>query len=126
MHGFEKYLDAAEVAMQEAIVLPDAGASPPIELIGLQTYPLPPDKPVEFEHALKPGRYLAEFSLVRVGISEAVAPPRLVIGFGKDRCTVDAVRMQVRDGRLSSYWLKGRRGGSRSPRSRLAPGQARE
>ena len=54
-------------------------------MIGLKTYPLPPDKPVEFKHSLKPGRYLADFSLVRVGIAESVPPPRLVIGFGKDR-----------------------------------------
>ncbi|MHC5542941.1 DUF1587 domain-containing protein, partial [Singulisphaera rosea] len=50
----EKYLDAAEVALNKAIVLPDVDGMPPIELIGLKTYPLPPDKPVEFEHTLKP------------------------------------------------------------------------
>jgi hypothetical protein len=38
----EKYLDAAELALQQAIVLPDVKDFPPIELIGLKTYPLPP------------------------------------------------------------------------------------
>ena len=74
-------------------------------MIGLKTYPLPPDKPVEFEHTLKPGRYLADFSLVRVGIAESVPPPRLVIGFGKDRRTVEAVRVQD-ETVVYRYWLK--------------------
>jgi hypothetical protein len=100
----EKYLDAAELALQKAIVPPDAEGYPPIELIGLRTYPLPPDKPVEFKHALKPGRYLADFSLVRVGIAESVPPPRLVIGFGKDRRTVDAVQVQD-ETVVYRYWL---------------------
>ena len=90
----EKYLDAAELALDRAILLPDAEPLPPIELIGLVTYPLPPDQPVEFAHTLQPGRYVADFSLVRVGIAESVAPPRLVVGLGKDRRTVDAVRVQ--------------------------------
>ena len=38
----EKYLDAAELALQRAIVPPDAEELPPVELIGLKTYPLPP------------------------------------------------------------------------------------
>jgi hypothetical protein len=100
----EKYLDAAELALQKAIVPPDAEGYPPIELIGLKTYPLPPDKPVEFKHTLKPGRYLADFSLVRVGIAESVPPPRLVIGFGQDRRTVDAVRVQD-ETVVYRYWL---------------------
>ena len=100
----EKYLDAAEVALDRAIVLPDASAYPPIELIGLKTYPLPPEKSVEFKHTLKPGRYLADFSLVRVGIAESVTPPRLVVGFGKDRRTVGAVRVQD-ETVVYRYWL---------------------
>jgi Protein of unknown function (DUF1592)/Protein of unknown function (DUF1588)/Protein of unknown function (DUF1587)/Protein of unknown function (DUF1585)/Protein of unknown function (DUF1595)/Planctomycete cytochrome C len=100
----EKYLDAAEVALDRAIVLPDASGYPPIELIGLKTYPLPPDKAVEFPHSLKPGRYLADFSLVRVGIAESVAPPRLLVGFGKDRRTVEAVRVQD-ETVVYRYWL---------------------
>ena len=101
----EKYLDAAEIAMRKAIVLPDAEGCSPVELIGLKTYPLPPDKAVEFKHSLKPGLYLADFSLVRVGIAESVPPPRLVIGFGKDRRTVDAVRVQD-ETVVYRYWLK--------------------
>lgn len=101
----EKYLDAAELALSKAIVLPDAEGFPPIELIGLKTYPLPPKAPVEFKHTLKPGLYLAEFSLVRVGIAESVPPPRLVIGLGKDRRTVDAVRVQD-ETVVYRYWLK--------------------
>jgi Protein of unknown function (DUF1592)/Protein of unknown function (DUF1588)/Protein of unknown function (DUF1587)/Protein of unknown function (DUF1595)/Protein of unknown function (DUF1585)/Planctomycete cytochrome C len=101
----EKYLDAAELALQKAIVLPDAKEYSPIELIGLKTYPLPPKGAVEFKHSLKPGRYLADFSLVRVGIPESVPPPRLVIGFGKDRRTVDAVQVQD-ETVVYRYWLK--------------------
>lgn len=100
----EKYLDAAEVALDRAITLPDPAGLPPIELIGLNTYPLPPDKPVEFKHALKPGRYVAEFSLVRVGISETVPPPLLIVGLGRDRRTVDAVRVQD-ETVVYRYWL---------------------
>jgi hypothetical protein len=100
----EKYLDAAEFALRRAIVPPDAEGYPPIELIGLKTYPLPSDKPVEFNHALKPGRYLADFSLVRVGIDESVPPPRLVVGLGKDRRTVEAVRAQD-ETVVYRYWL---------------------
>jgi hypothetical protein len=74
-------------------------------LIGLKTYPLPPRQPVEFPHSLKPGRYLADFSLVRVGIPESVPPPRLVIGFGKDRRTVDAVQVQD-ETVVYRYWLR--------------------
>jgi mono/diheme cytochrome c family protein len=101
----EKYLDAAEVALDRAIVLPDVKDYSPMELIGLKTYPLPPKEPVEFKHSLKPGRYLADFSLVRVGIPESVPPPRLVIGFGKDRRTVDAVQVQD-ETVVYRYWLK--------------------
>ncbi|WZO97361.1 DUF1592 domain-containing protein [Isosphaeraceae bacterium EP7] len=90
----EKYLDAAELAMGKAIMLPDAEGHPPIELIGLKTYPLKPKEPVEFKHTLKPGRYMADFSLVRVGIPESVPAPRMLIGLGKDRRTVEAVQIQ--------------------------------
>ena len=118
----EKYLDAAELALKKAIVLPDAEACSPAELIGLKTYPLPPDKPVEFKHSLKPGRYLADFSLVRVGIAESVPPPRLVIGFGKDRRTVDAVRVQD-ETVVYRYWLTVAEGDN-LVHVALAPGQA--
>jgi hypothetical protein len=101
----EKYLDAAELALQNAIVLPDVKDCPPAELIGLKTYPLPPTRAVEFKHSLKPGRYLAHFSLVRVGIAESVPPPRLVIGFGQDRRTVDAVQVQD-ETVVYRYWLR--------------------
>jgi hypothetical protein len=100
----EKYLDAAEQAMRKAIVLPDAEGYAPAELIGLKTYPLPPDGSVEFKHGLKPGRYLADFSLVRVGIPESVPPPRLIIGFGKDRRSVDAVQVQD-ETVVYRYWI---------------------
>jgi hypothetical protein len=118
----EKYLDAAELALQKAIVLPDVKDFPPAELIGLKTYPLPPTKPVEFKHALKPGRYLADFSLVRVGIAESVPPPRLVIGFGKDRRTVDAVHVQD-ETVVYRYWLTVAEG-DKLVHVALAPGQA--
>ncbi len=101
----EKYLTAAETVLQAAIALPDVETLPPVELIGLRTYPLPPDGSVEFEHHLKPGRYLADFSLVRAGIDEAVPPPRLIIGFGKDRRAVDADRVQD-ETVVYRYWLK--------------------
>jgi Protein of unknown function (DUF1592)/Protein of unknown function (DUF1588)/Protein of unknown function (DUF1587)/Protein of unknown function (DUF1585)/Protein of unknown function (DUF1595)/Planctomycete cytochrome C len=119
----EKYLDAAEIALDKAIVLPDAAEFPPIELIGLKTYPLPPDKAVEFKHALKPGRYQADFSLVRVGIAESVPPPRLEVGFGKDRRTVDAVRVQD-ETVVYRYWLEVAPGDGMVHVS-LAPGQER-
>ncbi len=90
----EKYLRAAEAAMQAAIQLPDVAPYPPAELIGLRTYPLAADAPVEFEHHLKPGRYLVDFSLVRVGIDESVEPPWLLIGLGQDRRRVTATRVQ--------------------------------
>ena len=118
----EKYLDAAEVALDRAIVLPDAEGFSPAELIGLRTYPLPPKEPVEFKHALKPGRYLADFSLVRVGIAESVPPPKLVIGFGKDRRTVDAVRVQD-ETVVYRYWLNVVEGDNLVYVA-LAPGQA--
>jgi hypothetical protein len=118
----EKYLDAAELALQKAIVLPDAKDLSPIELIGLKTYPLPPTKPVEFKHSLKPGRYLADFSLVRVGIAESVPPPRLLIGFGKDSRTLGAVRVQD-ETVVYRYWLTVA-DGDKLVRVALAPGQA--
>lgn len=118
----EKYLDAAELALQKAIVLPDAGEFPPVELIGLSTHPLPPDKAVEFEHSLKPGQYLVDFSLVRVGVAESVPPPRLVVGFGRDRRTVDAVRVQD-ETIVYRYWL-GVAEGDKLVHVALAPGQA--
>ena len=120
----EKYLDAAEVALQKAIVLPDAKEFSPIELIGLKTYPLPPKGAVEFKHSLKPGRYLADFSLVRVGIPESVPPPRLVIGFGKDRRTVDAVQVQD-ETVVYRYWLKVAEGDN-LVHVAVAPGQAED
>ena len=119
----EKYLDAAEIALDRAIVLPDAAGYPPIELIGLKTYPLPPEKSVEFKHSLKPGRYLVDFSLVRVGIAESVAPPRLVVGFGKDRRIVEAVRVQD-ETVVYRYWLDVAEGDDLVHVS-LAPGQAK-
>jgi hypothetical protein len=118
----EKYLDAAELALQQAIVLPDAKDLSPIELIGLKTYPLSPKQAVEFKHALKPGRYLADFSLVRVGISESVPPPRLVIGFGKDSRNVDAVQVQD-ETVVYRYWLNVAPGDN-LVHVALAPGQA--
>ena len=118
----EKYLDAAELAMDQAIVTPDAEPYPPMELIGLKTYPLPPDKPVEFEHALKPGKYLANFSLVRVGISEKEPAPRLVIGFGRDRRTVSAVSVQD-ETVVYRYWLQVAEG-DHTVRVALAPNPA--
>jgi Protein of unknown function (DUF1592)/Protein of unknown function (DUF1588)/Protein of unknown function (DUF1587)/Protein of unknown function (DUF1585)/Protein of unknown function (DUF1595)/Planctomycete cytochrome C len=90
----EHYLAAAERAVEMAIQLPDATNYPPIELIGLTTYPLAKDGPATFEHHLRPGRYLADFSLVRVGVSELVPPPTLQIGFGTDVRRLDAVRIQ--------------------------------
>jgi hypothetical protein len=118
----EKYLDAAELALQKAIIVPDAAECSPAELIGLRTYPLPPDKAVEFKHALKPGQYLADFSLVRVGIPESAPPPRLVIGFGKDRRTVEAVRVQD-ETVVYRYWLTVAPGDNQVHVA-LAPGQA--
>ncbi len=118
----EKYFDAAERAMQAAIVLPDAEPYSPAELIGLRTYPLPANEPVEFEHHLAPGRYLADFSLVRVGIAESVPPPRLVIGFGQDRRTVEAVRVQD-ETVVYRYWLKVAAGDDQVHVA-LAPGQS--
>jgi hypothetical protein len=118
----EKYLDAAELALDKAIVLPDADQFSPAELIGLKTYPLPAKGAVEFKHALKAGRYLVEFSLVRVGIAESVPPPRLVIGFGKDRRTVDAVRVQD-ETVVYRFWLRVAEGDD-LVHVALAPGQA--
>lgn len=120
----EKYLDAAELALQKAIVLPDAEEDSPAELIGLKTYPLPPNGAVDFKHSMKPGRYLADFSLVRVGIPESVPPPRLVIGFGKDRRTVEAVRVQD-ETVVYRYWLKVAEGDN-LVHVALAAGQSRD
>ena len=119
----EKYLDAAEVALDQAIVVPDASGYPPIELIGLKTYPLPPEKPVEFKHTLKPGRYWTEFSLVRVGIAESVAPPRLAVGLGRDRRAVEAVRVQD-ETVVYRYWLEVAEGDD-TVHVALAPGQSK-
>jgi hypothetical protein len=118
----EKYLDAAEFALDKAIVVPDAEGFAPAELIGLRTYPLPPTRPVEFAHSLKPGQYLVDLSLVRVRISESVPPPRLVVGFGKDRRTVEAVRVQD-ETVVYRYWLKVAEG-DKLVHVSLAPGQA--
>jgi Protein of unknown function (DUF1592)/Protein of unknown function (DUF1588)/Protein of unknown function (DUF1587)/Protein of unknown function (DUF1585)/Protein of unknown function (DUF1595)/Planctomycete cytochrome C len=117
----EKYLDAAEIALQKALVLPDSAPFSPAELIGLKTYPLPPTAAVEFKHALKPGRYLADFSLVRIGIPEDVPPPKLVIGFGKDSRTVEAVRVQD-ETVVYRYWLTVAPGDN-IVSVKLAPGQ---
>jgi hypothetical protein len=118
----EKYLDVAEIALNKVIVLPDAAEFSPTELIGLRTYPLPPNQAVEFKHALKPGQYLCDFSLVRVGIAESVSPPRLVIGFGKDRRTLDAVRVQD-ETVVYRFWLTVA-DGDNMVHVALAPGQA--
>ncbi|MFO0891658.1 MAG: DUF1592 domain-containing protein [Isosphaeraceae bacterium] len=117
----EKYIEAAEIAMDRAILPPDAAELPPAELIGLVTHRLPPDKPVEFDHPLKPGLYLADLSLVRVGIAETVPPPRLVVGLGKDRRTLEAVRVQD-ETVVYRCWLKVSAGDGRVHVS-LAPGQ---
>jgi len=90
----ERYLSAAESAMQAAITIPDAESLPPVELIGLRTYPLPPGGTVEFEHHLKPGRYLVDFSLVRVGINENAPTPLLDMGLGREHRKVHALRIQ--------------------------------
>lgn len=90
----EKYLRAAQQAMEAAIVLPDADPYSPAELIGLRTYPLSVEAPVEFEHHLEPGRYLVDFSLVRAGVDESVQPPWLKIGFGSDARRLTATRIQ--------------------------------
>ena len=119
----EKYYEAAEQAMQVAIQLPDVEPYSPAELIGLRTYPLPADKPVEFEHHLSPGRYMADFSLVRVGIAESVPPPRLQIGFGKDRRTVEAIRVQD-ETVVYRYWLTVAKGDGQVSVA-LAPGQSK-
>ncbi|GIW89440.1 MAG: filamin [Isosphaeraceae bacterium] len=118
----EKYLEAAERALEAAIVLPDPGEAAPIELIGLRTYPLPPDGAVEFEHRLNPGRYLVDFSLVRVGIPETVAPPRLEVGFGTDGRTLEAVRVQD-ETVVYRFWIEVFEG-DRQVRVALAPGEA--
>jgi hypothetical protein len=118
----EKYIEAAEIAMDRAIVPPDAEGVPPAELIGLRTHRLPPDKAVEFEHTLKPGLYLADLSLVRVGIAETVPPPRLVVGLGKDRRTLEAVRVQD-ETVVYRCWLKVEAGDG-LVHVAMAPGQA--
>ena len=118
----EKYLDAAERALDAAIVAPSVEGLAPAELIGLRTYPLPLGGSVEFEHALKPGRYLADFSLVRVRVAESVPPPRLVIGFGSDRRTVEAARVQD-ETVVYRYWLNVAEGDDTVHVS-VAPGQS--
>jgi hypothetical protein len=101
----ERYLDAAELVTQRALVAPDVAPNAPVELIGLTTYPLAPDGKVEFEHHLSPGQYMVEFSLVRAGIDEAQKPPRLLIGFGTDRRSVEAIRVQD-ETVMYRFWLK--------------------
>lgn len=91
---FEKYLEAAERALEMAIHPPDTETLPPIELIGLRTYPLKKGEPVSFGHTLKPGRYLVDFSLVRVGIAESAPTPRLIVRFGSDSRAIEAARVQ--------------------------------
>lgn len=100
----EKLFAAAERAIDAAVIVPNVEGKSPKELIGLQTYPLSANDPVKFAHTLKPGRYLAEFSLVRVGIPESIAPPLLEIGFGTDKRTVRAVRVQD-ETVIYRYWL---------------------
>ncbi|MEW4568338.1 DUF1592 domain-containing protein [Tautonia sp. JC769] len=117
----EKYLDAAERALDEAITLPDVEGYPPVELIGLRTYPLPMDSPVEFEHALKPGRYLVDFSLVRVRVADEVPPPLLDIRLGTLGRRVEAVQVQD-ETVVYRLWLTVADGDSKA-RIALAPGQ---
>src|SRR5262249_41755147 len=102
---------------------PAGGGSRRTELIGWRPSPPRRNKPVEFAHSLKPGRYLADFSLVRVGIAESVPPPRLVIGFGKDRRTLEAVRVQD-ETVVYRYWLTVAEGDKKVSVA-LAPGQDR-
>ena len=120
----EKYINAAEQALGAAIVPPDVEGFSPAELIGLRTYPLPIDGVVEFEHGMKPGRYLADFSLVRAGIAEAVAPPRLVISFGSDHRTVEAVGIQD-ETVVYRFWLRVVEG-DKAVTVSLAPDQSAE
>ena len=101
----ERYLDAAELVTQRALLAPDVAPNAPVELIGLTTYPLAPGGKVEFEHHLSPGQYMVEFSLVRAGIDEAQKPPRLLIGFGTDRRSVEAIRVQD-ETVMYRFWLK--------------------
>ena len=61
---------------------------------------------------------------MRVGIPESVPPPRLVIGFGKDRRTVDAVRVQD-ETVVYRYWLTVAAGRQHGPR-RAGAGPGRE
>lgn len=122
MH-IERYLDAAELALQAAIVVPDVKQLPPVELIGLRTYPLTEENPVQFEHHLEPGRYLADFSLVRAGIDESAPPPRLLISFGKDRRAVDAERVQD-ETVVYRYWLTVAKGDNQVGVSLAQPAEA--
>jgi len=120
----EKYLEAAERALSQAIQAPDVEGFAPIELIGLRTYPLPWDEAVTFEHRLRPGRYLVDFSLVRVGIPETVPPPRLVIGLGSDARAVQAARTQDETS-VYRLWLTVADGDNQAAVS-LALGQSEE
>ena len=90
----EKYLLAAERATSLAIMVPSVGDRPPVELIGLTTYPLADNGSVNFEHHLAPGKYMVDFSLVRVGVAETVPTPTVYVSFGKDYRNIDAVRVQ--------------------------------
>jgi hypothetical protein len=118
----EKYLLAAERALEAAIRLPDVESLPPVELIGLRTYPLPIDGQVTFDHHLAPGRYLADFSLVRVGVDERVPPPRISISFGTDMRELEAVRVQD-ETIVYRFWI-GVTEGDRHVQIKLAAGEA--
>src|SRR5262249_38820370 len=100
----EKYLDAAERAVEAAIVLPDAAPFPPAELIGLQPPELSMAKPVEIEHEFGEGRYLADVIVIRRLPAES-KPPKLVIGFGKDRRTV-AIAVEQDESLIYRVWLE--------------------
>jgi hypothetical protein len=104
----EKYLDAAERVVEAAIVLPDAAPFPPAELIGLQPPELSAAKPVEVEHELSEGRYLADVIVIRRLPAESKAP-RIVIGFGKNRRTV-AVAVEQDESLIYRVWLHAEKG----------------
>ena len=104
----EKYLDAAERVVESAIALPDAAPFPPAELIGLQAPELSATKPVELEHEFSEGRYLADVIVIRRLPAES-KPPRLVIGFGKDRRTV-SVAVEQDESLIYRVWLETEKG----------------
>ena len=90
----EKYLLAAERATSLAVMVPSVRDRPPVELIGLTTYPLAENGSVSFEHHLAPGKYMVDFSLVRVGVAETVPTPTIFVSFGEDYRNIDAVQVQ--------------------------------